>query len=218
MKALKEFDLLVSNNLLLGKLLFIIDAQKRLSLKLSLGYKVSVISHLINPDRYNPLIGNVFSKKITPTGSSIEYSYKFADQKLEMKNEIGKGSIERSFYDINIPATSPLLLLRLSKPSPLKNKAPYLNPLIIDEGLESKSLVVSLSFPGKNGKPWFDELMTNEGQKYRYTEIKVPIEIEPSKLFILASIDTHPRNDGLSIWIPETHKPTKISNSIKPHP
>ena len=119
-----------------------------------------------------------------------------------------EGSIDRLFYDVDIPAMSPLFMLRVNELNNFPDTIRKPDDLMIAEGLDCDSFVICFSFEGKNGKPWSDILM--QGKTRAETKIAL-IGLNPDKLHILVSCDEDiPEGQGdLSIWIPETHKVTK---------
>ena len=121
-----------------------------------------------------------------------------------------KGSIERIFYDIAIPAEAPLFVLRIDDISVFPVAEPKTDDVKITGDLDCNQFMFSFSFEASNGAPWVD--MLAEGK--RRVESKMLLQgLIPNKLYIFATCDTDiPKGPkGLSIWIPESHKITKIT-------
>ena len=209
-----RYRLTIGKDRHLGTLLIYKDFADRKSLKLSFPHKFIGVDFLGEQKRdaesYN--MGNADALKWTPKGSTLELSYKFNNKKLEVKNEIKKGSIERRFFDIAIPAMSPLFLIRLKDISILPMVAPEkadAQNMDISGGLQCKNFLIEFSFEGADGEPWTDILF--KGKTVAKTRMALPEE--PRVLHILVACDDKPPegDDGLSIWFPEEHTPTKMT-------
>lgn len=206
-----ESDLVIFGDFYLGRILFRYDSKGRYSMKYSAGAKMDSLDVISEPDRYDSSIGERVLSKTVPSGMSLEYSYKFEDQKLEYKTEIAGGSIERTLYDVDLPATAPLFMLRVSKDMGWRKKGPLKNPLYLDRGLHAESLAIAFSLPGENGDGWSDALM--EGSEIVKLELDIPKGIQPPKFFIMTAEDRRPWRSTryFTTWVPETHHPTKIT-------
>ena len=210
-RPINNYRLIVGKNKLLGNILLLKDRKGNHSLKIAFSLKTIGSKFFLNPER----TGNVSSfdlesHHIVASGISSDISYKFTNQKLEIKDETSL-KIERSLYDVDIPSTGPLFMLRLSDLAILPVVELKVEDLLITEGLTSNSFAICFSFPGVNGKPWTDILMNNKDQNQIQLKFR---NLSPKELWIIASSDEMiPRGaEGLSIWLPGVHRSTKITS------
>ena len=155
MKQTIKSHLLIGNKFL-GSLLYFKDAQGRGCLKLSFKNKVADLARGTDVPTTLP----VPLKRTDPT--TLDISYKFPDSKLEVK-EIVNGKTERSFYDVAIPISSVLFMIRLKDWRTLDDDQPKPNPLILKPPTNTNSVVIIFSFLGENGLPFANGYQPAEG-------------------------------------------------------
>lgn len=209
-------SLLLNNNLYFCKVLLIKDHLNKSSLKFS--FKKKFYSIKITGEQ-NTLDGeyNLDDVKLTkeiPQGSSLEISYKFSDRKLEIKNETKIGSIERTFYEVKIPAESPLIFFSQKNVYKLDRVEPQKEDIVFrelknEDGTICENLAINISFEGKNGKPWVDHSIL-KGDKQR--RILLFPNIKPQRLYITVGCYNPPKGGktDLSMWVPP-HKIIKTT-------
>lgn len=213
-KVVSSKRIIIGADRLLGTLLVIQDTLGRPSIKFSLAGKSAVVELYDKPDRDDATfdLSKLVTSKIIPKGASLEFSYKPNNQKLEMKSEVRGGSIERSFYDVIVPAICPLFMVRVSDTSVLPRITPTRDDLLISAPLQSgdENFVVTFSLEAANGDPWVDVLSV--GKDRASTTLLLPL-FAPRKFFINVTNNDKPnyKGYGVSIWIPSDHVPTKVS-------
>ena len=137
---------LLIDNKFLGALLYFKDIKGIGCLKLSFKNKIANLVKWSDMPTIKPVPLEVES----PTG--IDISYKFGDNKLEVKKIIN-GKIEREFYEVSIPISNPLFILKIKNWQSLDNSKNPDNPLILNPTKQSDSVAVVFSFLGVEGKP-----------------------------------------------------------------
>ncbi len=90
-------------------------------------------------------------KRTDPT--TLDISYKFPDSLLEVK-EIVNGKTERAFYDVPLPISGILFMIRIKDWQVLDDDQPKPNPLVLTPPTNTNSVVIMFSFLGENGLPF----------------------------------------------------------------
>lgn len=147
---------LLIGNKYLGSLLYFKDAQGRGCLKLSFKNKVADLARGTDVPTTLPAP----LKRTEPT--ALDISYKFLDSKLEVK-EIVNSKTLRSFYDVPLPISSVLFMIRLKDWCTLDDDQPKPNPLVLKPPVNTNSVVIIFSFLGENGLPFTDGYQPAEG-------------------------------------------------------
>lgn len=146
MKQTIKSHLLIGNKYL-GSLLYFKDAQWRGCLKLSFKNKVADLARGTDVPTALPAP----FRRIEPT--ALDISYKFPDSKLEVK-EVVNGKTLRSFYDVPLPISSVLFMIRLKDWRTLDDDQPKPNPLMLTPPTNTNSVVAIFSFLGEGGLPF----------------------------------------------------------------
>lgn len=205
---LKKIRLLIEPSKYFGKIILLKDVRGRISLKFTFSQRFAGTISLSNPSRnINELnLDKYLYRREAPKGYTMELSYKFENKKLEQKYEIKGGPIERSFYDVNVPASSPLFLLRMGSIHVLENVIILPGDIVVNDGLWCNSVMINVSFGGPNGNPFLDRLF----RRKKYVKKSIHLgKTNPSKLYIISGCDNVPKDYGLLTYIPEDHIPTK---------
>ncbi|TXI92369.1 MAG: hypothetical protein E6Q34_06550 [Burkholderiaceae bacterium] len=138
---------LLIGNKYLGSLLYFKDAQGRGCLKLSFKNKVADFTRGTDVPTTLP----VPVKRTDPT--TLDISYKFPDSLLEVK-EIVNGKTERAFYNVPLPISGILFMIRIKDWQTLDDDQPKPNPLVLTPPTNKNSVVIIFSFLGENGLPF----------------------------------------------------------------
>jgi hypothetical protein len=138
---------LLIGNKYLGSLLYFKDAEGRGCLKLS--FKNQIAGFVRGTDV--PTTLPVPLKRTDPT--NLDISYKFPDSLLEVK-EIVNGKTERSFYNVPLPISNVLFMIRIKDWHTLDDDQPKPNPLVLTPPTSTNSVAVIFSFLGENGLPF----------------------------------------------------------------
>lgn len=138
---------LLIGNKYLGSLLYFKDAQGRGCLKLSFKNKVADLTRGTDVPTTLP----VPIKRSDPT--TLDISYKFEDSLLEVK-EIVNGKTERAFYNVPLPISGILFMIRIKDWQALDDDQPKPSPLVITPPTNTNSVAIMFSFLGENGLPF----------------------------------------------------------------
>ncbi len=150
-KPLLKSHILVGEKLL-GSLFYFKDTKGRSSLKLSFKNKIGNFSmwadseHLKNKLELPPSTEDV----------SFDLSYKFTDNLLEIKRQVGE-KIERHFHKIPFPPKNYLFILKIKDWHILNDATHKVDTLSLNLPDHNSSLSVFFSFLGTNGLPFAPE-------------------------------------------------------------
>ncbi|HET8581268.1 MAG TPA: hypothetical protein VFL98_02265 [Candidatus Paceibacterota bacterium] len=138
---------LTIGNKFLGSLLYFKDANGRGHLKLSFKNKIAGFNKGTDVPTTLPVPVQ------SPDPVSLDVSYKFPDSLLEVKKVAG-GKTEREFYNVPLPVSNLLFMIRIKDWHLLDDDQPAPNPLVLAPPDGSKSVAVIFSFLGANGLPF----------------------------------------------------------------
>ncbi len=207
MKPLFKKRIILNKNLHLADLLYLIDSRGRHSFKCSFKNKVSPLKTW--KKHYGGLrkldFKHPHTTKIVDGGESLEISFKFADNIIELKREIKHGSIDRSFYIVEMPITRNLFTAIIRNQELLGTINPSNEDIVIDYlGLRDQIALV-FSFEGENGKPHMDR------DKNVYIGKQILLEFPEQKLrrLHIAVINDDNPIHNLDCVIAIPHEPTK---------
>ncbi|MCH7828728.1 hypothetical protein IH982_02600 [Patescibacteria group bacterium] len=199
MKPLFKKRIILNKNLHLADLLYLIDSQGRYSFKCSFKNKISPVRTW--KKHYGGLEKLDFEQphtvKKVEDGESIEISFKFKDNKIELKREIKDGSIDRSFYLVEMPITRNLFTVIIRNQESLKSIKPSNEDIIIDHPELKDQVAIVFSFEGKTEegemKPIMDTIVNARvGKQYL---VQFP-EQELRRLHIAVVKDNNPMPDS----------------------
>lgn len=209
MKQLFKKRIILRKNLHLADLLYLIDTKGRYSLKFSFKSKLKPIRTW--KKHYGGLkkldFNHPHTEKIVEDGESLEISFKFADNRLEVKREVKKGSIDRSFYIVEMPISKSLFSVIIRNPERLRPiKSPNKDDIVINDPELRDQMALVFSFEGQEKKPFMDGIV--DAEFGRELIIQLP-EQELNLLHIAIVKDNNPIRYDSMIVIP--HNPTKIT-------
>ena len=207
---LKKWRLIINKDKHLGDLLLLQLAHGDHSLKFSLKNKIGII------DKHGPHYGDLLSadlenpraKKEIRDGESLEVGYIFEKQKLEVKEEISGGSIERSFYEVTVPIEHHLFTVIIRDLSKLANIDPNDKNLFLNETDLGDQVALVFSFAGLEGKGFFDpDIKVKNGRTVHLDLENMPL----NKLLIGITSNDHPLGIKDFLVVVPFKKTTKIS-------
>jgi hypothetical protein len=155
---LKKWRLVVNGRKHLGDLILLQLAHGDHSLKFSLKNKVGLV-HKFGPN-YGKLgdvdLSKPNVKKEIEEGESLEVGYIFEKHKLEVKQEISGGSIERAFYEVSFPIEHHLFTVIIKNLSKLSDITSDERNLALNEDDLGDQIAMVFSLTGVEGKGFFD--------------------------------------------------------------
>lgn len=183
---------LLIGNKYLGTLLYFEDAQGRGCLKLSFKNKIADF----NVGSTVPTTLPAPPRETDPI--TLDVSYKFQDSLLEVKKVVnGKPDPDRAFYNVTLPVTTCLFLIRIKDWHLLDDATPTASPLVLTPPSGGNSVAIVFSFLGADGHPIAPK-------EYNTLMGTIDLPEDPLKTFCIG-IAEDPNNtdpNGFAIHIP----------------
>lgn len=172
--------LFLEGNRLLGSLLYYQDAQGRPYLKFSIKHKVA--GNLWVQERKTGK-----EKSFLPTQAaemSADASYKFADNLLELKTQIPGERPRPLMTEVPTPPQNYLFMIRLKDWEHLPVDIPDADSLMLAPPWSCNEIVIFISFPGVEGKPFMPEDGVMKEVEGRTIVINLPLAAPYDKVWI----------------------------------
>jgi hypothetical protein len=150
-KPLLKSHILLGDKLL-GSLFYFKDTQNRSSLKLSFKNKLGSFTMWADSEHLKDKLA------LPPSNEDVSFdlSYKFTDNLLEVKRQVGT-KIERHFHKVPFPPKNYLFILKIKDWHILNDAVDKTDTLTLNLPNHSKSVSVFFSFLGTNGLPFAPE-------------------------------------------------------------
>lgn len=209
MKPIFKKRIILNKKLHLADLLYVIDYKGRYSFKCSFKNKVSPLKTW--KKHYGGLrkldFEHPYTTKIVEGGESLEVSFKFTDNRLEIKREVRGGGIDRSFCLVKMPIARNLFTIIIRNQGLLNSVEPSDEDIVVDHPELTDQVALVFSFEAEDGKPIMDTIINAYVGKQFLVEFP---EQKLKRLHIAVVKDNNPMADS-NVVIAIPHDPIKTT-------
>jgi hypothetical protein len=179
-KVLMKRDLFLAGNHLLGAVLFYEDASGRPCLKFSIQHKM--VGDLWVQERKTGKEVSFLTD--SSRAMSVDVSYKFADNLLEIKTEAPGERPRPLMTEVPTPPQNYLFLIQVRDWGHLPVETPSADAIVLETPWPCKELVIFVSFAGVESKPFMPESGVMKEVEGRTIVIDLPLSTPYDKIWI----------------------------------